>query len=90
MTVQYLNTTILPSHNYYPPSIQLPHYADNESPVISLIAQFGILWAAVLGISFLAIRRARPTASRADQAAFVWMCLSMLSYSRIWIYLDVR
>ncbi|RAL06830.1 EXPERA domain-containing protein [Aspergillus homomorphus CBS 101889] len=63
-------------HHYYPSTIQLPHYTTNETPVLSLIAQFGFLWAAVLGIALLIIRRTRPTASRSDQVAFIWMCLT--------------
>jgi hypothetical protein len=65
-------------HHYYPPSIRLPHYAANETSVLSLIAQFGFLWAAVLGIAFIAIQRVGPAVSRSDQLAFIWMCLSML------------
>lgn len=78
-TLHQANTTFV-VHSYYPPSIDLPHYVDNESSVISLIVQFGSLWAAVLGISFIAIRRVRPTASRSDQLAFVWMCLSTFPF----------
>ncbi|KAE8343444.1 hypothetical protein BDV24DRAFT_129250 [Aspergillus arachidicola] len=63
-------------HQYYPPTIHLPHFAANETSVVSVIAQFGFLWAAVLGTAFLVIRRVRPTASRADKLAFVWMCLT--------------
>lgn len=65
-------------HHYHPPTIRLPRYAANETSVLSLIAQFGFLWAAVLGIAFIVIQRVRPAASRSDQLAFIWMCLSML------------
>ncbi|KAI9373780.1 Emopamil-binding protein [Aspergillus egyptiacus] len=67
--------TLIP-HHYYPPTIQLPHYAANTSSVISLIVQFGILWAAVLAVAILLIRRVHPSASRSDQLAFLWMCLT--------------
>lgn len=67
------------SHNYYPPSIQLPDYVANESSVLSLILQFGILWAAVVGFSFTLICRLRPSLSLSDRVAFTWMCLSIVS-----------
>ncbi|PYH87087.1 emopamil binding protein [Aspergillus uvarum CBS 121591] len=70
------NQTASVIHNYYPSTIHLPHYATNTTPVFSLIVQFGILWVAVLGVALISIRRARPTASRSDQSAFVWMCLT--------------
>ncbi|GIC86039.1 EXPERA domain-containing protein [Aspergillus udagawae] len=70
------NTTKMIPHNYYPPTLHLPHYAANETSVLSLIAQFGVLWAAVLGIAFIVIQRVRPTASRSDQLSFIWMCLT--------------
>ncbi|KAE8418974.1 Emopamil-binding protein [Aspergillus pseudocaelatus] len=63
-------------HQYYPTTIHLPHFTTNETWVVSLIAQFGFLWAAVLGTAFLTIRRVRPNASRSDKLAFVWMCLT--------------
>ena len=66
-------------HNYYPPSINLPHYVANESSVLSLIFQFGVLWAAVSGISFALICYLRPSLSLSDRVAFVWMCLSISS-----------
>lgn len=77
VTVQLSNESIPVSHPYYPQTIHLPHYVRNETSVFSLIAQFGFLWAAVVGIAFLAIRHIRPTASRSDQIAFTWMCLSI-------------
>ncbi|KAB8230928.1 EXPERA domain-containing protein [Aspergillus alliaceus] len=64
------------SHQYYPPGVHLPHFVANETSVVSLIAQFGVLWAAFLGGGFLIIRRVRPTASRSDKLAFVWMSLT--------------
>ncbi|KAJ5572546.1 hypothetical protein N7450_009530, partial [Penicillium hetheringtonii] len=69
------NTTMIP-HNYYPPSIQLPHYAINEDSVISLIARFGVFWVAVSGVAALLITRLRPTSGVSDRIAFVWMCLT--------------
>lgn len=71
------NINMIP-HYYYPPTIRLPHYSANETSVLSLITQFGFLWAAVLGIAFIVIRRTRPTVSRSDQLSFIWMCLSTL------------
>ncbi|KAJ5881955.1 uncharacterized protein N7529_000627 [Penicillium soppii] len=70
---------IMTSHNYYPTSIQLPDYVANESSVLSLILQFGILWAAVVGFSFTLICRMRPSLSLSDRVAFTWMCLSIVS-----------
>ncbi|KAL4789435.1 Emopamil-binding protein [Aspergillus venezuelensis] len=64
------------SHLYYPLGLQLPHFTENETPVLSMITQFGLLWAAVIGIGYLTISRVTPTCSVADQLAFVWMCLS--------------
>jgi len=74
------NTTMVP-HNYYPPSIQLPHYSVNEDSVISLIARFGVFWVAVSGVAALLITRLRPASSVSDRIAFVWMCLSTSTYS---------
>ncbi|KAJ5157286.1 uncharacterized protein N7482_008386 [Penicillium canariense] len=74
--VQHVEASHLMPHNYYPPSVSLPHYVSNESSVISLIAQFGVLCAAVIGIAFVAICRMRPSATLSDQVAFVWMCLT--------------
>ncbi|KAF7157619.1 hypothetical protein CNMCM5623_001993 [Aspergillus felis] len=68
-------TTMIP-HDYYPPTLRLPHYTTNETSVLSLIAQFGFLWATVLGIAFIVIQRVRPAASRSDRLAFIWMCLT--------------
>ncbi|PKY07349.1 Emopamil-binding protein [Aspergillus campestris IBT 28561] len=65
-----------PLHRYYPPSVDLPLFAENNTSVISLIGQFGFLWAAVLGIALITIRKVRPTASTSDKVAFVWMCLT--------------
>lgn len=77
MTIVQLNESIDLPHPYYPPTIQLPHYVENETSVLSLISQFGFLWAAVLGLALVIIQRARPTASRSDRIAFAWMCLSV-------------
>lgn len=74
--VQFTNTATSVSHNYYPPTIHLPQYVDNETPAVSIIIQFGFLWAAVLGTALIIICRVRPTASKSDKLAFVWMCLS--------------
>ncbi|KAE8375729.1 Emopamil-binding protein [Aspergillus bertholletiae] len=63
-------------HQYHPTTIHLPHFAANETSVVSLIAQFGFLWAAVLGAAGLILQRVRPKASRSDQLAFGWMCLT--------------
>lgn len=68
--------TLSITHRYYPPSLQLPHYTENETSVLSLIAQFGFLWASVIAIALFIIRRVRPTSSRLDQLTFTWMCLS--------------
>lgn len=76
VTVQLSNESAAVSHPYYPQTVHLPHYVRNETTVFSLVAQFGFLWAAVMSIAFIAIRRIRPTASRSDQIAFTWMCLS--------------
>ncbi|RJE25775.1 Emopamil binding protein [Aspergillus sclerotialis] len=64
------------THRYYPPSLQLPHYTENKTSVLSLIAQFGFLWASVIVIALFIIRRVRPTSSRSDQLTFTWMCLT--------------
>ncbi|CAG8947215.1 unnamed protein product [Penicillium salamii] len=64
------------THNYYPPSIELPHFVDNESPVIPLILRFGVLWAAVIVGSYSLITHLRPTYKLSDRIAFVWMCLT--------------
>ncbi|KAF7594139.1 hypothetical protein BBP40_009988 [Aspergillus hancockii] len=64
------------THQYYPLDIHLPYYVANGTSTLSLIVQFGLLWAAALGGGFVIIRRVRPTASRSDQLAFVWMCLT--------------
>ncbi|KAL5002995.1 Emopamil-binding protein [Aspergillus recurvatus] len=69
------NMTLV-SHHYYPRTVQLPHYASNQTSVVSLISQFGVLWAAVLGIAYVVIRSVRPTVSRSDQLAFIWWCLT--------------
>ena len=74
--IQLANAAISVSHNYYPPTILLPQYVDNESSAIAIIIQFGFLWAAVLGTAMVIISRVRPTASQSDKLAFVWMCLS--------------
>lgn len=74
--VQFTNTATSVSHNYYPPTIHLSQYVDNEAPAISIIIQFGFLWAAVLVTALIIICRVRPTASKSDKLAFVWMCLS--------------
>jgi cholestenol delta-isomerase len=66
-------------HNYYPPWVQLPSYVTNRSSVISLITQFGFVWAAVIGASFFVIGRLRPTVGLSDRIAFTWMCLSISS-----------
>ncbi|KAB8072616.1 Emopamil-binding protein [Aspergillus leporis] len=70
-----MTTTAIP-HQYYPPGIHLPHYVPNGTSTLSLIVQFGLLWTAVLGVAFIAIRRVRPMASGSDQLAFIWMCLT--------------
>ncbi|KAL4939424.1 hypothetical protein BDV06DRAFT_214308 [Aspergillus oleicola] len=64
------------SHSYYPSGLQLPHYTGNKTPVVSMIAQFGVFWAAVLGIGYLIVRSVAPTSNASDQVAFVWMCLT--------------
>ncbi|KAJ6118642.1 hypothetical protein N7471_013262 [Penicillium samsonianum] len=74
--IQLVNAATSDSHNYYPPTILLPHYVDNESSSLSIIIQFGFLWAAVLGGASITISRVRPTASQSDKLAFVWMCLT--------------
>ncbi|GFN20312.1 EXPERA domain-containing protein [Aspergillus tubingensis] len=63
-------------HSYYPSSVYLPHYVTNESSALSLVAQFAVLWALVLGIASVYICRPRKSVSRADQFAFIWMCFT--------------
>lgn len=63
-------------HGYYPSSVYLPHYVANGSSALSLVAQFAVLWALVLGIASIYICRPRKSVSRADQFAFIWMCFS--------------
>ncbi|GLA61638.1 hypothetical protein AtubIFM54640_002162 [Aspergillus tubingensis] len=46
-------------HGYYPSSVYLPHYVTNESSALSLVAQFAVLWALVLGIASVYICRPR-------------------------------
>ncbi|KAL4898157.1 emopamil binding protein [Aspergillus ambiguus] len=69
------NTTST-THLYYPPAIQLPHLVANETPVFVLIAKFGFLWAAVIGLAILVVCRLRPAASQSDKLAFIWMSLT--------------
>ncbi|KAJ5161240.1 hypothetical protein N7492_006632 [Penicillium capsulatum] len=69
------NSTLI-AHEYYPRWIQLPHFAPNEDSVISLIARFGALWAAVIVGAFLLARQLRPTMKLSDRVAFTWMCLT--------------
>jgi hypothetical protein len=76
------NATASIIHDYYPPTIHLPHYVANEGSVASLIARFGVLWTAVLGGAFATLYHVRPTASRSDQVAFVWMCFSLFLSAR--------
>lgn len=64
-------------HSYYPLGVNIPGYLPNESSVFSLIGQFALLWAAIVGIAWLIISRSRPDASNADHLAFVWFCFSM-------------
>ncbi|KAJ5327876.1 emopamil binding protein [Penicillium brevicompactum] len=70
-----MNSTIV-AHGYYPNSILLPHYVANESSVLSLISQFGVLWAVVIVGSFGLITRLRPALKTTDHVAFAWMCLT--------------
>ncbi|GAM40370.1 cholestenol delta-isomerase [Talaromyces pinophilus] len=63
-------------HSYYPLGIHIPGYLPNESSVPSLIGQFALLWAAIVGIAWLTISRSRPDASNADRLGFVWFCLT--------------
>ncbi|KAE8143085.1 Emopamil-binding protein [Aspergillus pseudotamarii] len=58
------------------PTVELPHFTENQTSVLSLIGQFGFLWAAVVGIGCMTIRQVRPSASTSDQLTFVWMCLT--------------
>ncbi|KAJ9246441.1 hypothetical protein DTO207G8_8941 [Paecilomyces variotii] len=74
--IHVLNATATITHNYYPPTIQLPHYVANDGTVPSLIARFGALWATLVGGAFATIYYVRPRASRSDQIAFVWMCFT--------------
>lgn len=74
--IHVLNATTTITHNYYPPTIQLPHYVANDGTVPSLIARFGALWATLVGGAFATIYYVRPRASRSDQIAFIWMCFS--------------
>lgn len=67
----------MPVHDYYPLGLQIPQFVANEAGPISLIARFGVQWAAVLGASWLLIGRLRPKAGRSDRVAFTWMCLSI-------------
>ncbi|KAL4881878.1 emopamil binding protein [Aspergillus karnatakaensis] len=68
-----MNTT---PHQYYPLGLSLPHFTTNESSTLTLIAQFGVLWAAAVGFAWVLIGKIRPTASTADRIAFTWMCLT--------------
>lgn len=63
-------------HDYYPSTIDLPHYVTNESSTFSLVAQFAVLWGLALGIASIIIRRPRTPVTQSDQFAFIWMCFS--------------
>ncbi|CAG8012307.1 unnamed protein product [Penicillium olsonii] len=71
------------THDYYPQSIELPHFTANVSPVFPLILRFGVLWAAVIVGSYSLITRLRPAYKLSDQIAFVWMCLSLSLFPMI-------
>ncbi|CRG83636.1 cholestenol delta-isomerase [Talaromyces islandicus] len=65
-----------PLHPYYPLGTRIPGYVANVNSLPSLLGQFALLWAAVMGIAWLVIGRTRPSSSTADRLAFVWFCLT--------------
>ncbi|KAH8434359.1 EXPERA domain-containing protein [Aspergillus melleus] len=75
-TIRFDNMSESISHDYYPLDLPLPHFLPNKDTPFTLIFQFAILWLSVLGAAFITIRRIRPTATKSDQLAFLWMCLT--------------
>ncbi|KAH8692321.1 putative cholestenol delta-isomerase [Talaromyces proteolyticus] len=69
-------STSAPLHPYYPLGVHIPGYIENVNSVVTLIGQFAVLWAAVVGLAWVTIGFLRPGAKYADRLAFVWFCLT--------------
>jgi hypothetical protein len=64
-----------PIHPYYPTEAQIVGYVANSMSVPALLASFAGGCTVIFGITFLLVKRVRPTISRGDLATIMWFVL---------------
>ncbi|EFX04793.1 ebp domain containing protein [Grosmannia clavigera kw1407] len=73
---------------YYPPGVAIPAYRPNVTPLLVILASFGIILGAVLSFALVLARRLRPqfcNASASDQSRFLWfvLCYFVLNHATL-------
>lgn len=63
-------------HPYYPQELLLAGYVVNEWPVPKLIGVFTVGWAFILGVTLIAVRKAKTNLRIWDQVLVLWFVLS--------------
>ncbi|OAX85076.1 hypothetical protein ACJ72_00548 [Emergomyces africanus] len=70
------NSSLSPSHPYYPIEAELIGYLANEWSVPTLIAAFAAGWAVILGFTLVVLSFVAPKLGRADRLAILWFILT--------------
>ncbi|WQF75478.1 Putative emopamil-binding protein [Colletotrichum destructivum] len=63
------------SHPYYPVNAALPHYAANETPLVTLLVTFAATIASVVIVTVVAARRTHTKMAFLDQLSVAWFAL---------------
>lgn len=72
--------TVIPEamdHPYYPPTVAIPHYVPNTTPVIRLLVMFGGIVGVVVMAAFYSVRVGKGGSRQADRFAAAWFALCM-------------
>ncbi|KAH7406723.1 Emopamil binding protein-domain-containing protein [Phaeosphaeria sp. MPI-PUGE-AT-0046c] len=71
------NFTLLPGqiHPYYPIEAQIVGYLANQWNTFELVSMFAAGCAVIFGITFVLVKKVRPTLSNGDLAAIMWFVL---------------
>ncbi|KAH7391489.1 EBP domain-containing protein [Cadophora sp. MPI-SDFR-AT-0126] len=65
------------AHPYFPQSVNLSGgtYLPNDWDVVTLIAVFGLGWAAIMSVTLLIVKKINPGLKKADRALVLWFVL---------------
>ena len=64
-----------PQHRYYPITLILPDYVPNERDLLSIAAEFSVLWVVLLSAAWLLMARYVKELGTKDRLTVLWFVL---------------